>query len=146
MRECPDAGSDGWKAEKRALIHPAKWQIRQGSQAGRCQDGRLPAFQNCRRDVGRKPGQRKDAADGSLRQPLAGRDLLDRGRPTVEEVVPPAASVGDLSVIGFDNEAVTADMAPPLTSMQLPHADLARHAVKKLVDRITLHPPSARTG
>ncbi|WP_371133979.1 substrate-binding domain-containing protein [Tabrizicola sp.] len=26
----------------------------------------------------------------------------------------------DLSVIGFDNEAVTADMAPPLTSMQLP--------------------------
>ncbi|KAF0116526.1 MAG: putative LacI/HTH-type transcriptional regulator [Rhodobacteraceae bacterium] len=39
----------------------------------------------------------------------------------------------DLSVIGFDNEAYTADMLPPLTTMELPHADMARHAVEDLV-------------
>ncbi|HVG46830.1 MAG TPA: LacI family DNA-binding transcriptional regulator [Rubellimicrobium sp.] len=39
---------------------------------------------------------------------------------------------GDLSVVGFDNEAFTADMAPPLTTMELPHADMARHAVEEL--------------
>lgn len=39
----------------------------------------------------------------------------------------------DLSVIGFDNEAFTADMLPPLTTMELPHADMARHAVEALV-------------
>ena len=39
---------------------------------------------------------------------------------------------GDLSVIGFDNESFTADMAPPLTTMELPHADMARHAVEEL--------------
>lgn len=42
----------------------------------------------------------------------------------------------DLSVIGFDNEAYTADMLPPLTTMELPHADMARHAVEQLVDII----------
>jgi LacI family transcriptional regulator len=43
----------------------------------------------------------------------------------------------DLSVIGFDNEAYTADMLPPLTTMELPHADMARHAVEQLVELIT---------
>lgn len=38
----------------------------------------------------------------------------------------------DLSVIGFDNEAFTADMLPPLTTMELPHTDMARHAVEEL--------------
>ncbi len=38
----------------------------------------------------------------------------------------------DLSVIGFDNEAFSADMRPPLTTMELPHADMARHAVEEL--------------
>ncbi len=38
----------------------------------------------------------------------------------------------DLSVVGFDNEAFTADMLPPLTTMELPHADMARHAVEEL--------------
>lgn len=42
----------------------------------------------------------------------------------------------DLSVIGFDNEAYTADMLPPLTTMELPHADMARHAVEELVAMI----------
>lgn len=39
----------------------------------------------------------------------------------------------DLSVVGFDNEGYTADMLPPLTTMELPHADMARHAVEQLV-------------
>lgn len=39
---------------------------------------------------------------------------------------------GDLSVIGFDNESFTADMRPPLTTMELPHEDMARHAVEEL--------------
>jgi LacI family transcriptional regulator len=38
----------------------------------------------------------------------------------------------DLSVVGFDNEAFTADMLPPLTTMELPHADMAHHAVEEL--------------
>lgn len=42
----------------------------------------------------------------------------------------------DLSVIGFDNEAFTADMLPPLTTMELPHTDMARHAVEALVAMI----------
>ncbi len=42
----------------------------------------------------------------------------------------------DLSVIGFDNESYTADMLPPLTTMQLPHADMARYAVEKLAEII----------
>lgn len=42
----------------------------------------------------------------------------------------------DLSVIGSDNEAYTADMLPPLTTMELPHADMARYAVEELVSMI----------
>jgi LacI family transcriptional regulator len=42
----------------------------------------------------------------------------------------------DLSVIGFDNEAYTADMLPPLTTMELPHADMARYAIEELVSMI----------
>jgi LacI family transcriptional regulator len=38
----------------------------------------------------------------------------------------------DLSVVGFDNEEFTADMLPPLTTMELPHADMAGHAVEEL--------------
>jgi LacI family transcriptional regulator len=38
----------------------------------------------------------------------------------------------DLSVVGFDNESFTADMLPPLTTMELPHTDMARHAVEEL--------------
>jgi LacI family transcriptional regulator len=47
----------------------------------------------------------------------------------------------DLSVLGFDNEAFTADMLPPLTTMELPHADMARHAVEEL-HRLILLPGS----
>jgi LacI family transcriptional regulator len=43
---------------------------------------------------------------------------------------------GDLSVVGFDNEAFTADMLPPLTTMELPHADMAAQAVEALVRRM----------
>ncbi|MDQ0322393.1 LacI family transcriptional regulator [Pararhizobium capsulatum DSM 1112] len=42
----------------------------------------------------------------------------------------------DLSVIGFDNESYSGDMLPPLTTMQLPHADMARYAVEKLAEMI----------
>lgn len=48
----------------------------------------------------------------------------------------------DLSVIGFDNEAYTADMLPPLTTMELPHTDMARYAVEKLAEMIAA--PRAR--
>lgn len=44
----------------------------------------------------------------------------------------------DLSVIGFDNEAFTADMLPPLTTMELPHADMAGHAVEELHRLMTM--------
>lgn len=47
----------------------------------------------------------------------------------------------DLSVLGFDNEAFTADMLPPLTTMELPYADMARHAVEEL-HRLMLLPGS----
>lgn len=47
----------------------------------------------------------------------------------------------DLSVIGFDNEAYTADMLPPLTTMELPHADMARHAVEELAGLINHQKP-----
>ncbi|WP_426233415.1 LacI family DNA-binding transcriptional regulator [Pararhizobium sp. DWP3-4] len=40
----------------------------------------------------------------------------------------------DISVIGFDNESYTADMLPPLTTMELPHADMAHYAVEKLAE------------
>jgi LacI family transcriptional regulator len=52
----------------------------------------------------------------------------------------------DLSVIGFDNEAFTADMLPPLTTMELPHADMARHAVEELVALIKQRKPLPRTS
>lgn len=48
----------------------------------------------------------------------------------------------DLSVIGFDNESFTADMLPPLTTMELPHEDMARQAVEALHRMILL--PGAR--
>lgn len=50
----------------------------------------------------------------------------------------------DLSVIGFDNEAYTADMLPPLTTMELPHTDMARHAVEDLVAMINTQKPVTR--
>lgn len=50
----------------------------------------------------------------------------------------------DLSVIGFDNEAFTADMLPPLTTMELPHADMAHHAVEELVAMINHQKAPAR--
>ncbi|WP_426233309.1 substrate-binding domain-containing protein [Pararhizobium sp. DWP3-4] len=42
----------------------------------------------------------------------------------------------DISVIGFDNESYTADMLPPLTTMELPHADMAHYAVEKLAELV----------
>lgn len=43
----------------------------------------------------------------------------------------------DLSVVGFDNEDFTADMRPPLTTVELPHADMARQAVEELHRMLT---------
>ncbi len=50
----------------------------------------------------------------------------------------------DISVIGFDNETFTADMLPPLTTMELPHADMARHAVEQLIGLIERKKAPAR--
>ncbi|WP_218013767.1 LacI family DNA-binding transcriptional regulator [Rubellimicrobium rubrum] len=44
----------------------------------------------------------------------------------------------DLSIIGFDNEDFSADLDPPLTTMELPHADMARHAVEELHRPVSL--------
>jgi LacI family transcriptional regulator len=49
----------------------------------------------------------------------------------------------DLSVIGFDNESYTADMLPALTTLELPHFDMGRHAVEMLA-RIVGLPKSQR--
>jgi len=43
----------------------------------------------------------------------------------------------DLSVIGFDNESYTADMLPALTTLELPHYDMGRHAVETLAALIS---------
>nr|WP_314260097.1 LacI family DNA-binding transcriptional regulator [uncultured Devosia sp.] len=41
---------------------------------------------------------------------------------------------GDLSIIGFDNEDLSANMDPPLSTMVLPHDEMARWAVAELLD------------
>lgn len=50
----------------------------------------------------------------------------------------------DISVIGFDNESFTADMLPPLSTMELPHADMARQAVEDLLSIMDGKKPLAR--
>ena len=41
----------------------------------------------------------------------------------------------DLSVVGFDNDDIAATLQPPLTTMILPHEDMARWAVADLLAR-----------
>lgn len=50
----------------------------------------------------------------------------------------------DLSVVGFDNEDFSADLEPPLTTMELPHGEMARHAVEEL-HRLMVR-PGTRVG
>ena len=40
----------------------------------------------------------------------------------------------DLSVVGFDNEDLAANLSPPLSTMVLPHDEMARWAVAQLLD------------
>ncbi|GHA33155.1 LacI family transcriptional regulator [Devosia pacifica] len=40
----------------------------------------------------------------------------------------------DLSIVGFDDEDIAANMAPPLSTMVLPHDEMARWAVEQLLD------------
>lgn len=40
----------------------------------------------------------------------------------------------DLSIVGFDNEDIAASMDPPLSTMVLPHDEMARWAVGQLLD------------
>jgi LacI family transcriptional regulator len=40
----------------------------------------------------------------------------------------------DLSIVGFDNEDIAANMDPPLSTMILPHDEMARWAVGQLLD------------
>ncbi len=40
----------------------------------------------------------------------------------------------DVSIVGFDDEPFAADMAPPLTTLVLPHEDMARWAVSQLFE------------
>lgn len=46
----------------------------------------------------------------------------------------------DLSVIGFDNDEIAATLQPPLTTMVLPHEDMARWAVDRLMQGQGLAP------
>lgn len=41
---------------------------------------------------------------------------------------------GDLSIVGFDDEDIAANMDPPLTTILLPHDEMARWAVSQLLD------------
>ncbi|MCW1920275.1 LacI family DNA-binding transcriptional regulator [Rhodobacter sp. KR11] len=41
----------------------------------------------------------------------------------------------DISVVGFDNDDLAQHMAPPLTTVILPHEDMARWAVARLLER-----------
>lgn len=41
---------------------------------------------------------------------------------------------GDISVIGYDNEDLSAHLAPPLSTVQLPHEEMARLAVSLLAE------------
>lgn len=47
----------------------------------------------------------------------------------------------DVSVIGFDNDDIAATLRPPLTTMILPHEEMARWAVAELLDRAALGRP-----
>lgn len=81
------------------------------------------------------------AADG-LRRLVAGRDpatavfcFCDRAAIGVYGAT---AALGlripdDLAIIGFDNETFAAELDPPLTTLELPHADMARRAVERLL-------------
>lgn len=40
----------------------------------------------------------------------------------------------DVSIVGFDNEVFAADMSPPLTTVELPHDQMARLAVRRLIE------------
>lgn len=40
----------------------------------------------------------------------------------------------DLSIVGFDNEDISASMAPPLSTLVLPHDEMARWAVGQLLE------------
>ncbi len=42
---------------------------------------------------------------------------------------------GDISVVGFDNDEIAATLQPPLTTMILPHEEMARWAVADLLAR-----------
>lgn len=41
---------------------------------------------------------------------------------------------GDISVIGYDNEDLVAHLTPPLSTVQLPHDEMARLAIKLLAE------------
>ena len=47
----------------------------------------------------------------------------------------------DVSVVGFDNDDLSALMQPPLTTVVLPHDDMARWAVAHLLDRAAPQAP-----
>ena len=47
----------------------------------------------------------------------------------------------DVSVVGFDNDDLSALLQPPLTTVVLPHDEMARWAVARLLERATPPPP-----
>lgn len=50
----------------------------------------------------------------------------------------------DISVVGFDNDDLAQHMVPPLTTVVLPHEDMARWAVARLLERLGAPLPATR--
>lgn len=48
----------------------------------------------------------------------------------------------DISVIGFDNDDLAGHLSPPLSTMTLPHDEMARWAVARLLERSAPLPPA----
>lgn len=48
----------------------------------------------------------------------------------------------DISVVGFDNDEIAATLQPPLTTMVLPHEEMARRAVRDLLAQGTAPQPA----
>jgi LacI family transcriptional regulator len=40
----------------------------------------------------------------------------------------------DIAIVGFDNEDFSAELRPPLTTLTLPHDEMARWAVERLLE------------
>ena len=88
-------GSVRRKAKESPLLRPTHRQIAEFTQASARERCRLASRENRRCDVGRKPGDRQDAADRFFAELLPGRDLDGCRSQALEELGHPSARIGD---------------------------------------------------